>query len=163
MSSAVTMTAFEPVLAAYNACKRKRVSASSCVDCSSATSTYSSSPWRLPTMPCLAAYICIAVVSTRQPRNWRCSYCSGIFSTDVCCVNPCNTFVLKGCACPSVYSFSIFDGRLLAVNVKDNTNPANLSTHIHYHGQDILCVSCANLLLLPFILCTRSILSMIPF
>ena len=43
VSSAVTMTAFEPVIVACNAYKRKQVSASSCVDCSSATSTYSSS------------------------------------------------------------------------------------------------------------------------
>ena len=42
VSSDVTMTTFEPVLAACSACKIKIVSASSCVDCSSATSTHSS-------------------------------------------------------------------------------------------------------------------------
>ena len=51
VSSDVTMTAFEPVLAACSACntlaacsacKNKRVSAPSYVDCSSATSTHSS-------------------------------------------------------------------------------------------------------------------------
>ena len=40
VSSDVTMTAFEPVLAACGAYKSKRVSGSSCVDCSSATSTH---------------------------------------------------------------------------------------------------------------------------
>ena len=58
------------------------------------------SSWRLPTMPCLAAFLCIAVVSTRQPRNrlclscWR--NCSGIFSTGVCCFNPCKAFCTEG-------------------------------------------------------------------
>ena len=42
VSSAVTMTALEPVRAACSACKSKLVSASSCVDCSSVTSTHSS-------------------------------------------------------------------------------------------------------------------------
>ena len=42
VSSDVTMTTFEPVRAACSACKSKIVSASYCVDCSSATSTHSS-------------------------------------------------------------------------------------------------------------------------
>ena len=74
-------------------------------------------------------------------------------------MSPCQTCVLDSCACTSVKSFRIFDG-WLAVYVKDNINPTTLSTHNSTMAKTY-SASCANVLLLPFILCTRPIPSMI--
>ena len=149
-SSDVTMTAFEPVLAACNAYKSKRVSASSCVDYSSATSIHSSAiilkqvSSRLHKMTCHAAlslYHCSFHSPTQNlTRLVLLNELHRIFSIVVCCV-PLQAMVLKGCVCTLVSSFRIFDGRL-AVYVKDNVNPTTLYTHLQYHEQDRLCQLC---------------------
>ena len=161
------MTAFEPVLAACNAYKSKRVSASSCVDYSSATSIHSSAiilkqvSSRLHKMTCHAAlslYHCSFHSPTQNlTRLVLLNELHRICSIVVCCV-PLQALVLKGCVCTLVSSFRIFDGRL-AVCVKDNvTLPLCAPTYSTMDKTD--SASCANVLLLPFILCTRPIPSM---
>ena len=112
------MTVFEPVLAAGNvctcfiACKSKLVAASSCVDCSSATSTHSTA-------------VILKQVSSQVTYNalpysisrYRCSFHSPTKNVIEAClvegtaqelcplvyvVSPCQVFELKGCACTSV-------------------------------------------------------------
>ena len=76
-------------------------------------------------------------------------------------MSPFQAFVLRGCACISVYYFRIFDGRL-TVYVRGNINRTTLSTHIHvlYHGQDRLC-QLSKWFVVAFILCTRPTPSML--
>ena len=173
VSSAVTITAFDPVLAAFSACKGERVSASSCVDCSSATSTHSStvilkqvsSQVTYNALPC-SIYLYLCPFHSPTKNLMRLVLLNELLRNFLhCCMlcPPCQTYVLNSCACTSVYYFRIFDGWLpywLAVYVKDNINPTTLSTHNSTMAKTD-AASCANVLLLPFILCTRPIPSMI--
>ena len=85
---------------------------------------------RCHTMSWLAAYLCITVVSTRQPRTWWGASCwrnyTGIFSTAVCCV-PLPGICAEG-LCMHL-GFRRCDGRLTEY-VKYNINPTIQSTHI---------------------------------
>ena len=96
VSWAVTMTAFEPVLVACNAYKSKQVSAYSCVDCRSATSTHSSavileqvsSQVTYNALSCsISLYHCIVHSPTNnfmRPVLWKELHRN--FCTAVCCV-----------------------------------------------------------------------------
>ena len=117
VSSAVTMTAFEPVIVACNAYKSKQVSASSCVDCSSATSTHPSavileqvsSQVTYNALSCsISLYHCI-VHSPTKARLVEGT--AQDFSALLYVVSSYQAFVLNGCVCTSVYSFRMFDGR----------------------------------------------------
>ena len=100
------MTAFEQVIVACSAWKIKWVSASSCVDCSSATHSATVILKQVSSqVTYLAAYLCIAVVSTRQPRTRHIRLVEGTaqeLSPLLYVVSPCQAIVLKGCACTSV-------------------------------------------------------------
>ena len=78
-SSDVTMTAFEPVLAPCSACKSKRVSGSSCVDCSIYLYRYSSPS---PTKNLMRLVLL-------KELHMNCLHC--------CMLCTLQAFVLKGC------------------------------------------------------------------
>ena len=150
VSSDVTMTAFEPVLVACSAYKSKRVSASSCVDCSSATSTHSSAVILVQvssqvTYNALSCSISLYHCSFHSPpRTWRGSSCwrncTGIVST-IYVVSPCRHLYWMVVIAPR-FSLSeyLHDGRL-AVYVKDNINLTTLSTNISTTNLDArVCV-----------------------
>ena len=169
VSSAVTMTAFDPVLAACSACKSKRVSASSCVDCSSATSTHSSvvilkqmsSQVTHNALPCsISLYICPFHSPTKNLLR-------------LVLLNELLRHFIHFCMlCPlakHVYRTVVLAHRLrLSESLMDgwrytskttSTLPLCPPTYSTMPNTD--SVSCANVLLLPFILCTRPIPSMI--
>ena len=125
--------------------KSKQVSASWCVDCSSATSTHSSavivkqvsSQVTYNALPCsIPLYRCSFHWSANHELDEvRLVEGTGIVSTADCCV------LLPGICTEGLclHLGLVFDGQL-AVYARDNINPATLYTHIQYHGLTTLPV-----------------------
>ena len=135
VSSDVTMIAFEPVLAACNACIRKRVSASSCVDCNSATSTHLS--------VVILKQVSFAGYYYALPCSIHMYHCSFHSPTN----NLMRLVSLKELhrkflhCCMFSVSESLMDGWRYASKTT-STLPLCTPTCIQYHGQDRLCQLC---------------------
>ena len=180
VSSDVTMTAFEPVLAACRSFKRKRVSASSCVDCSPATSTHSSavilkqvsSQVTHNALPCcIHLYRCSFDSPTKNLMRLACwRNCIGLVSTAVCCVPP-QALLLNGCACTINYSERLNRGACRRFSLSEYlmdswryaskpTTTLPLCTPTYSTMDKTDSASCGNVFMVPFILCTTPIPSM---
>ena len=159
VSSAVTMTAFEPVIVACNAYKSKQVSASSCVDCSSATSTHSSA-------------VILEQVSSQVTYNaLSCSislYHCIVHSPTKNCMRPVllkelhRNFLHCCMLCPPTrhfywtvvlaHRFILSDFLMDGGDIRQIQHQPYHSVHQHTVLWTRQTASCANVLLLPFIL-----------
>lgn len=151
VSSAVVITAFEPALAAWNACRSKRASASSCVQCNSATSSHLSlvhfGHVQDLTMQRFSVLWAFPLFHRKFHETGLVGGTTMEFRPLSDMVSPCQVLVLECCVCTPVHSFSFIDWSL-AVYIKNNINPLSLCCFLENPSQG--CITCAKVLLSPF-------------